>query len=198
MQTYDVVIIGAGHKWADMRRLSRHGWPLRQGRRAPRRGGRERLSPKSSIPASAIRSPAYTVSLLNPKIIADLHLVDHGLKIVERRAQKFSSPTPDGQYLLAAEPNTERNIAKFSYADAARYGAFPARRSRRNAEPVARNSSCRRRRISPAASISKTLSEVLKAGRLGNRLRRLFHGKSADPVRSVSPNRPADLLDGWF
>src|ERR1700730_9933838 len=66
---------------------------------------------------------AYTVSLLNPKIIADLHLFDHGLKIVERRAQNFLPP-PDGAYLLAAEGHTEGNIAKFSQADAARYGAF--------------------------------------------------------------------------
>src|SRR6202171_1815546 len=66
---------------------------------------------------------AYTVSLLNPKIIADLRLFDHGLKIVERRAQNFL-PTPDGRSLLAAEGHTERNIAKFSQADAARYGAF--------------------------------------------------------------------------
>src|SRR5580658_5489471 len=66
---------------------------------------------------------AYTVSLLNPKIIADLRLFDHGLQIVERRAQNFL-PTPDGRYLLAAEGHTERNIAKFSAADAARYGAF--------------------------------------------------------------------------
>ena len=32
---------------------------------------------------------AYTVSLLNPQIISDLKLHDHGLKIVERRAQNF-------------------------------------------------------------------------------------------------------------
>ncbi len=34
---------------------------------------------------------AYTVSLLNPQITADLKLHDHGLKIVERRAPEFSS-----------------------------------------------------------------------------------------------------------
>src|ERR1051326_3964798 len=42
---------------------------------------------------------AYTVSLLNPKVIADLRLAEHGLRIVERRAQNFL-PAPDGSYLL--------------------------------------------------------------------------------------------------
>ena len=86
---------------------------------------------------------AYTVSLLNPKVIADLRLSEHGLRIVERRAQNFL-PTPDGRYLLAAEGHTEREIAKFSRADAERYGAFNAEldAARRRA---ARARSCRRR-----------------------------------------------------
>ena len=40
---------------------------------------------------------AYTVSLLNPKIISDLKLSEHGLEIVERRVQNFL-PAPDGRY----------------------------------------------------------------------------------------------------
>src|SRR5882724_12209543 len=66
---------------------------------------------------------AYAVSLLNRKIITDLRLFDHGLKIVERRAQNFL-PTLDGRYLLAAEGRTESSIAKFSRSDAERYVAF--------------------------------------------------------------------------
>src|ERR1700731_2544733 len=38
---------------------------------------------------------AYTVSLLNPKVIRDLRLHDHGLRIVERRVQNFL-PAGDG------------------------------------------------------------------------------------------------------
>src|SRR3954470_21303071 len=41
---------------------------------------------------------AYTVSLLNPQVVADLELHDHGLKIVERRAQNFL-PAPQWHYL---------------------------------------------------------------------------------------------------
>ncbi len=45
---------------------------------------------------------AYTVGLLNPKVIQDLALHDHGLRIVERRVQNFL-PDLDGRYLLAGE-----------------------------------------------------------------------------------------------
>src|SRR5262247_627606 len=41
---------------------------------------------------------SYTVSLLNPKIIRDLDLAAHGLRIVERRLANFL-PLHDGRYL---------------------------------------------------------------------------------------------------
>src|ERR1700720_4751861 len=66
---------------------------------------------------------AYTVSLLNPKIIADLKLGNHGLKIVERRAQNFL-PAPDGSYLLTGEGRTRQSVAKLSERDAGRIDAF--------------------------------------------------------------------------
>ena len=66
---------------------------------------------------------AYTVSLLNPRIISDLKLHDHGLKIVERRAQNFL-PAPDGSYLLTGEGRTRQSLAKLSERDANRIDAF--------------------------------------------------------------------------
>ena len=56
---------------------------------------------------------SYTVSLLQPKIIGDLKLREHGLRLVERRAQNFL-PLPDGRYLLTGEGRTAGEIAKFS------------------------------------------------------------------------------------
>ena len=41
---------------------------------------------------------AYTVSLLNPKVIRDLDLAGHGLRVVERELSNFL-PTADGRYL---------------------------------------------------------------------------------------------------
>jgi phytoene dehydrogenase-like protein len=68
---------------------------------------------------------AYTVSLLNPQIITDLRLANHGLRIVERRAQNFL-PAPDRGYLLTGEGRTHQSIAKFSKADALRIDGFAA------------------------------------------------------------------------
>src|SRR5271163_4808552 len=66
---------------------------------------------------------AYTVSLLNPKVIADLKLAEHGLKIVERRAQNFL-PALDGSYLLTGEGRTTQSVAKLSAHDAEAIGDF--------------------------------------------------------------------------
>ena len=57
---------------------------------------------------------AYTVSLLQPKVIADLKLHEHGLRIVERRAQNFL-PLPDGRYLLTGEGRTAARDRQIQY-----------------------------------------------------------------------------------
>ena len=66
---------------------------------------------------------AYTVSLLNPKVVADLELRRHGLQIVERKVQNFL-PAPDGSYLLAGEGRTRASLEKLSPRDAERLDAF--------------------------------------------------------------------------
>src|ERR1700759_2672915 len=66
---------------------------------------------------------AYTVSLLNPKVIADLRLADHGLRIVARRGQNFL-PSPDGSHLLTGEGRTLDSVAKLSTHDAEAIGEF--------------------------------------------------------------------------
>src|SRR3989440_13028033 len=62
---------------------------------------------------------AYTVSLLNPKVIRDLDLAAHGLRIVERRCANFL-PLDDGRYLKVGGGRTQQEVAKFSNRDAAR------------------------------------------------------------------------------
>ena len=54
---------------------------------------------------------AYTVSLLNPKVIRDLDLHAHGLRIVERPLSNFL-PLPDGRYLKSGPGRTETEVAK--------------------------------------------------------------------------------------
>src|SRR3982750_359406 len=66
---------------------------------------------------------SYTVSLLNPKVIKDLDLHGHGLKIVERRMSNFL-PIDDRQYLAGTSPE---EIGKFSTRDAERFEAYSTR-----------------------------------------------------------------------
>src|SRR5712672_1914039 len=122
MNETDVVIIGAGHNGLTCAAyLAMAGLRARVVERRKVVGGA--AVTEEFCPGFRNSVAAYTVSLLNPKIIADLRLHAHGLRIVERRAQNFL-PAPDGDYLLAAEGETERHIAKFSSADAARFADF--------------------------------------------------------------------------
>ncbi|MGH8121604.1 MAG: phytoene desaturase family protein, partial [Rudaea sp.] len=66
---------------------------------------------------------AYTVSLLQPKVIRDLDLAAHGLKIVLRKASNFL-PRPDGSYLLTGAGRTKAEVAKFSARDAERLDEY--------------------------------------------------------------------------
>ena len=68
---------------------------------------------------------SYTVSLLNPRVIADLELAKHGLRIVNRPFSNFL-PSADGRYLLTGGGGTEAEVAKFSTRDAAALPAYEA------------------------------------------------------------------------
>ncbi|MCJ0825609.1 NAD(P)/FAD-dependent oxidoreductase [Luteimonas sp. 50] len=68
---------------------------------------------------------SYTVSLLNPKVIRDLRLHEHGLRIVERPYSNFL-PLPDGRCFRLGGGLTEAEIAKFSQRDVARWGDYNA------------------------------------------------------------------------
>src|SRR5438270_4422395 len=69
---------------------------------------------------------AYTVSLLNPKVIADLELAEHGLRIVERKIANFL-PLDDGRYLKIGDRRTHDEVAKFSARDAAQLDVYSMR-----------------------------------------------------------------------
>ncbi|HZR71633.1 NAD(P)/FAD-dependent oxidoreductase [Bradyrhizobium sp.] len=116
MNETDVVIIGAGHNGLTCAAyLAKAGLRVRVVERRKVVGGA--AVTEEFAPGFRNSVAAYTVSLLNPKIISDLKLADHGLKIVERRAQNFL-PAPDGRYLLTGEGRTRESLAKLSPRDA--------------------------------------------------------------------------------
>ena len=122
MTETDVVIIGAGHNGLTCAAyLAMAGLRVKVVERRKVVGGA--AVTEEFHPGFRNSVAAYTVSLLNPQIISDLKLHDHGLRIVERRAQNFL-PAPDGSYLLTGEGRTRQSLAKLSERDADRIDAF--------------------------------------------------------------------------
>jgi phytoene dehydrogenase-like protein len=124
MSDIDVLIIGAGHNGLTCAAyLAMNGLRVKVVERRKVVGGA--AVTEEFCPGFRNSVAAYTVSLLNPQIIADLKLHDHGLRIVERRAQNFL-PAPDGRHLLTGEGRTRASVARLSERDADRIDAFTA------------------------------------------------------------------------
>src|SRR5882724_6228454 len=116
MTETDVVIIGAGHNGLTCAAyLAREGLTVKVVERRKVVGGAAVTEEFHHGFRNSVA--AYTVSLLNPEVIRELGLADHGLRIVERRAQNFL-PAPDGSYLLTGEGRTAQSVAKLSAHDA--------------------------------------------------------------------------------
>jgi phytoene dehydrogenase-like protein len=122
MTETDVVIIGAGHNGLTCAAyLARAGLRVRVVERRSVVGGA--AVTEEFHPGFRNSVAAYTVSLLNPQVIRDLKLAEHGLRIVERRAQNFL-PAPDGSYLLTGEGRTKSSVARLSAHDAEAIDGF--------------------------------------------------------------------------
>jgi phytoene dehydrogenase-like protein len=134
---------------------------------------------------------AYTVSLLNPKVIADLELARHGLKIVERPAANFW-PVDDTRILLMRGGLAERQaaIARFSEIDAKRLAAYEAALGR--AADVLRDLVLR----TPPNAGGGVL-DLVKAAVIGKRVLRLDIADQRVLV-DLFTKSAADFLDGWF
>ncbi|HZE53950.1 MAG TPA: NAD(P)/FAD-dependent oxidoreductase [Bradyrhizobium sp.] len=125
MNETDVVIIGAGHNGLTCAAyLAMAGLRVRVVERRNVVGGA--AVTEEFHPGFRNSVAAYTVSLLNPKVISDLKLAEHGLRIVERRAQNFL-PSPDGSHLLTGEGRTHESLAKLSERDAEAIDGFNRR-----------------------------------------------------------------------
>lgn len=68
---------------------------------------------------------SYTVSLLNPAVIRDLRLAEHGLRVVERPYANFL-PLPGGDAFRFGGTHTEAEIARFSPRDLPRWADYNA------------------------------------------------------------------------
>jgi phytoene dehydrogenase-like protein len=193
MQNHDVIVIGAGHNGLTCAcYLGRAGLRVKVVERRAVPGGT--TITEEFYPGFRNSVAAYAVSLLNPKVIADLGLHQHGLRIVERRAQNFL-PALDGRYLLAGEGRMARELAKFSAKDAQRYDAFA-----REIDAVA--DVLRGLVLRPPPNLVeglgiRSLGEMRRAFGVANKLRRLSMEETR-ALLDLFTKSAADYLDGWF
>src|SRR3974390_3103989 len=98
MSDLDAIVIGAGHNGLTCAAyLAMAGLRVRVVERRGIVGGA--AVTEEFHPGFRNSTAAYAVSLLQPKVIRDLKLHEHGLRIVERRGQNFL-PLPQGPNLL--------------------------------------------------------------------------------------------------
>ena len=137
---------------------------------------------------------AYTVSLLNPKVIRDLELASHGLTMVEREIGNFL-PTADGGYLRVGGGHTHADVAKFSARDAARLDEYAARLQA--IADVLRDLALQTPPNVVEGGWRRALPEVLRALKLGGRLTKLSLPLRRQ-VLALFGSSAGDYLDGWF
>ena len=193
MSQADVVILGGGHNglvcaWY----LARRGLKVTVLERQGVVGGA--AVTEEFAPGFRNSVASYTVSLLQPKVIADMELARHGLKVVERRASNFL-PLNDRESLLMAEGRTHAEVAKFSQKDADRLDAY-ADRLEAIAE-VLRDLVLKTPPNVVEGGLVAALPEMLKAGGLARRLGRLDETGKRD-LLDLFVKSAGDWLDGWF
>jgi phytoene dehydrogenase-like protein len=190
---HDVVIIGGGHNGLVCSAyLAMAGLKVVVLDQRPVVGGAAVTEEFSPGFANSVAS--YTVSLLNPKIIRDLDLGAHGLRIVERPIANFL-PLDDGRFLKVGGGKTKREVAKFSARDADRLDDYQTR-----LEAIADALRATVLETPPnvvAGAPLAAIAELFKVGRMGNRIRALGLDLQRDLLDLFTASA-GDFLDGWF
>jgi phytoene dehydrogenase-like protein len=193
MNTGDVVIIGAGHNGLVCAfYLARAGLKVTVLERRGIVGGA--AVTEEFHPGFRNSVASYTVSLLNPKVIADMNLAGHGLRIVERKLQNFL-PLNERDYLEIGGERTKESVAKFSESDAKMLAPYGARLSE-IAEIV------RRLMLQTPPNVTDrgwaaAVPELFKAATQGKPFTNLSMPARRD-LLALFAQSAADYLDGWF
>ena len=186
---YDALIVGGGHNGLTCAcYLAGAGYRVRVLERRAVVGGA--AVTEEFFPGFRNSTAAYTVSLLHSKVIRELKLAEHGLKIVSRPIANFL-PLPDGKYLkVGSLAVTQTELARFSEKDAARLPAYYAMLGRIGVV-------LRELMLETPPNLGGGARDVLAAFKAGNLVRRLDMAARRDFLDLLAKSA-GDLLDGWF
>ena len=192
MQTheYDVAILGGGHNGLVCAAyLAKAGLDVIVVEKNAQLGGA--AVSEEFAPGYRNSVASYTVSLLNPRVISELELARHGLRIVERPVANYW-PIPGGPGLVMPYglAGRQQAVAAFSTADAARLPAYDAAIER--AAAMLRDLVLR-----TPPNAGDGLLEIVRNAGLGRRLMGLGLAEARVLV-DLFTRSARDFLDGWF
>ena len=187
---FDAVIIGGGHNGLVCAcYLAAAGLRVRVVERRDIVGGA--AVTEAFHPGFRNSTASYTVSLLHPKVIADLKLVEHGLRIVERPLANFL-PLPDNKHLLIGRTlvETQAEVARYSTRDAKRLPQYYAVLER--AADVVREML-----LETPPNVGGGATDFFSALKVGKRMKALDMAARRD-VLDFFTKSAGDVLDAWF
>jgi phytoene dehydrogenase-like protein len=190
VETCDALIIGGGHNGLVCAAyLAGAGLKVRVLERRPIVGGA--AVTEEFFPGFRNSTASYTVSLLNPAVIADLRLQQHGLRVVERPYANFL-PLPDGRAFRLGGERTQAEVALWSARDAERLPGYYAMLDR--VVVVLRELMVR---TPPNVTDGFVLADWLSSLDVARRLKHLDMRGRRD-LLDLFTKSAGELLDSWF
>lgn len=189
MERYDALIVGGGHNGLVCAfYLARAGLKVRVLERREIVGGA--AVTEEFAPGFRNSTASYTVSLLQPRIIADMGLHARGLRIVERPLANFLPFEDDYLKLGGGSACTQAEFARFNAADAAAYPAYDAALGR--VTQVLRDLA-----LKTPPNAGGGLAALVSGARQGWPIAKLDIATQRD-LLAIFTRSAREFLDGWF
>jgi phytoene dehydrogenase-like protein len=189
-QSSDVLIIGGGHNGLVCAAyLAGAGLKVRVLERRAVPGGA--AVTEEFHPGFRNSTASYTVSLLNPKVSADLRLAQHGLRVVERPYSNFL-PLPDGGAFRLGGTQGAADLARLSARDAERLPQYYAMLDR-----VVAVLRVLMTMTPPNVSERFVLADWIAGAKVAKQLRGLDLRGRAE-LLDLFTKSAGELLDDWF